>query len=197
MVQSRMVQERCRRLTASKFKDIFNCSKSHSNLQCPAELVAKIMRYTKPFQTWQTKHRFNTKIHAKEKYKQLVKKSHKNVRVEEPGVMVLQPYPFISVSPDLEVICSYHGRGVVKIKCLTSLVGKVPSIENYQHLELSDGQIKLKRNSEYYFQIQGQMAVTERTHYDFFIFSFAGNAPVPLDFDEKFWLEMLHHFNLS
>ena len=41
------------------------------------------------------------------------------------------------------------------------------------------------------------MAVTERMHYDFFIFLFAGNAPVPLDFDEKFWLEVLHHFNLS
>ena len=51
------------------------------------------MRYTKPFQTRQTKHRFNTKIHAKEKYKQLVKNSHKNVRLEEPGMMVLQPYP--------------------------------------------------------------------------------------------------------
>ena len=92
------------------------------------------MRYTKPSQTWQIKYGFNTKIHAKEKYKQLVKKSHKNVKVEEPGMMVLQPYPVTSVSPDLEVIFSYHGRGLVEIKCPTSLIGKVPSLENYQHL---------------------------------------------------------------
>ena len=29
----------------------------------------------------------------------------------------------------------------------------------------------------------------------FFIFSFAGNATVQLDFDENFWFDMLHHFN--
>ena len=39
------------------------------------------------------------------------------------------------------------------------------------------------------------MAVTQRMYCDFFIFSFAGNATVRLDFDEKFWLDMLHHFN--
>ena len=61
------------------------------------------------------------------------------------------------------------------------------SVKNYQHLELSDGQIKLKRNSAYFFQMQGQMAVTERMCCDFFIFSFAGNATVRIDFDENFW----------
>ena len=71
----------------------------------------------------------------------------------------------------------------------------MPSIENYHHLELSDSQIKLKRNSEYYFQIQGQVTVTERMYCDFFIFSFAGNKTVRLDFDENFWLDMLHHFD--
>ena len=190
--------QRCGRLTASKFKEIFNCAKrlkSHSDLQCPEELVAKIMWYTKPPQTRHMKHGINTEIHAKEKYKQLVKKSHKNVKVKEPGMMVLQPYPFISVSLDVEVICSCHGPGFVEIKCPASLIGKVPSIENYHDLELSDGQIKLKRNSEYYFHIQGQMAVTQRMYCDFFIFSFAGSATVRLDFDEKFWLDMLHHFN--
>ena len=108
---------------------------------------------------------------------------------------ILQPYPFISVSPDLEVICSCHGPGLVEIKCPASFIGIVPSVENYHHLELSDGQIKLKRKSEYYFQIQGQMAVTERMYCDFFIFLFAGNATVQLDFDENFWLDMFHHFN--
>ena len=62
------------------------------------------MGYTKPPQTWQMKHGNKTDIHAKEKYKQLVKKSHKNVKVKEPGMTVLQPYPFIWFSPDLEFV---------------------------------------------------------------------------------------------
>ena len=140
------------------------------------------------------KHGINTEIHAKEKHKQLVKKSHKNVKVKEQGMTILRPYPFISVSPDLEVICSCHGSGLVEIKCPASLIGKVPFVENYHHLDFSDDQIKLKRKSEYYFQIQGQMAVTERMHCDFFVFSFAGNAKIRLDFDENFWSDVLHHF---
>ena len=53
------------------------------------------MGYTKPPQTWQMKHGSNTEIYAKGKYKQLVTKSHKNVKVLQPGITVLQPYPFI------------------------------------------------------------------------------------------------------
>ena len=132
------------------------------------------MGYTKPHQTWQIKHGINTEIHSKEKSKQLVKKSCKNVKAKEPGMTVLQPYFFKSVSPDLEVICSYHGPGLVEIKCPTSLIGKVPSIENYHHLELIDA---------------------ERMYCDIFVFSFAGNATVRLDFDENFCLDILHHFN--
>ena len=149
--------KRCGRLTNSSFKENFNCAKSlksHSDPQCPEEHVARIMGYTKPPQTWRMKHGINIEIHAKEKYQQLVKKSHKNVKVKEPGMTVLQPYPFILLSPDLKVICSCHGPGLVEIKCSASLIGKVPSIENYHHLELSDGQIKLKRNSEYCFQFK-------------------------------------------
>ena len=134
------------------------------------------------------KHGINTEIHAKEKHRQVVKKSLKNIKVKELRMTVIQPYPFISISLDLEVICSCHGPGLVEIKCPASLIGKVLSIENYHHLELSDFQIKRKRNSEYYFQIQGKTAVAESMYCNFFIFS------VRLDFYENFWLDMLHHF---
>ena len=35
------------------------------------------------------KHGINTEVHAKEKYKQLIKKSQKNVKAKEPGMTVL------------------------------------------------------------------------------------------------------------
>ena len=120
------------------------------------------MGYIKPSQTSQMKHVINTEIHAKEKYKQLVKKSHKNVKIKEPVIAILQLYPFMLVSS--EVFCFCNDPGLVQIKSPASLIGKMPSIENCHHLELSDGQIKLKRNNEYYFQIQGQMAETEEMH---------------------------------
>ena len=93
-----------------------------------------------------------------------------NAKVKEPGMTILQPYPFILVNPDLEVICSCHSPGIVEIKCPANLIGKLLSVENCNHLGLSDGQIKLKRNSEYYFQIQGQIAVTANSFCSFNIF---------------------------
>ena len=81
---------------------------------------------------------------------------------------VLQPYPFISFSPGLEVFCSCHNSGLIEIKCPASLISKVPAVENYHHLKLSDGPAKLKRNSEYYFQILVKMPVTDRMYCDFF-----------------------------
>ena len=64
------------------------------------------------------KHGISTEIHAKEKSKQLVKKSQKNVKVKKPRVTILQLYPFISVSPDFDVICFCHGPGLVEMKYL-------------------------------------------------------------------------------
>ena len=52
-----------------------------------------------------------------------------------------QPYPFTSVIPGLEVIFYCHGPDLAESKCTASLIGKMSSVENYHHLELSDGQI--------------------------------------------------------
>ena len=41
------------------------------------------MGFTKPLQTWQMKHGINTEIHAKEKHRQVVRKSLKNIKVKE------------------------------------------------------------------------------------------------------------------
>ena len=67
----------------------------------------------------------------------------------------------------MEIFCSCDGSAPIEIKYPASLIGKVPSVENYHQLELSDGQIKIKRNSKYYFKIQAQMALAERIYYDF------------------------------
>ena len=134
--------------------------------------------YTKPPRTRHMKRGINTKNHATVKNKQLVKTALKNIKVKEPGRTLLQPYLFISVSPDLEVFCSCDGLGLVEIKCPASLIGKVPFVKNCHHLERNDGQLKLKRNSEYYCQIQVQVAVTERIYFDFFLFLLAENGTV-------------------
>lgn len=49
---------------------------------------------------------------------------------------VCERFPFISVSPDLEVCCSCHGERLVEIKWPTTAIGKIPNSEIYStHIE--------------------------------------------------------------
>ena len=57
----------------------------------------------------------------------------------------------ISPTPDMEINCNCHGADLVEIKCLATLIGKIPSIENYsKHIEKDGDKLKLKSTSPYY-----------------------------------------------
>ena len=60
------------------------------------------------------------------------------------------------------------------------------------YLELNhDGEPQLKRNHEYYFQIQTQLGVTARTYCDFFVYTSHGYFLERINFDKRFWDEIL------
>ena len=67
------------------------------------DIVGYIMGYKSVPQTWQMKHGINIEPHAKQKFKQLFKKSHKHTQIKDPGMTVCYSYPYISGSPDLEI----------------------------------------------------------------------------------------------
>ena len=94
------------------------------------------MGYKTPLQTWQIKYGINSEPYAEQKCKQFFKNTHQNSEVSNPGMTVVKSHPFISVSPDLEIKCLCYGLGLVKIKCSVTFIGKVPSAENYEHLEV-------------------------------------------------------------
>ena len=52
--------------------------------------------------------------------------------------------------------------------------------------------IQLKTNSKYYYQVQGQMAVTGRLYTDFVVFTCHGNLIQRIKFDSCFWEGMLN-----
>ena len=97
------------------------------------DILALVMGYATPLQTWQMKHGINSEPQVKQKFKRFLKKTHQNPEVSDPGMVVFKSHSFISVSPDLEINCSCHGSGLVEIKCPATFVGKVPSAENYKH----------------------------------------------------------------
>ena len=138
------------------FAESFNkCSKRLKEQkinECPVHLVAIIMGYSEFHPTWQMKHGINTEVHAKAKYKTLFKKSHLKSSFKDPGMTVMESHPFISASPDLEAQCQCHGPRLVEIKCPASIIGQVLSPQNYDHIEVVDDTLSLKRSNPYFSQ---------------------------------------------
>ena len=72
----------------------------------------------------------------------------------------MKEYPHIGASPDLIVECDCCGPSLVEIKCPFTSRDEKPSVK-LEYLEEFETELKLKTNSSYYFQIQGQMGVTK------------------------------------
>ena len=71
-------------------------------------------------------------------------------------------------------ICRCHGKGVLEIKCPQSLTEKsfqqmceTPSF----CLEKRNGEMRLKKDHEYYFQVQAQLHIVEAAYCDFMVWS--------------------------
>ena len=59
---------------------------------------------------------------------------------------VMETHPFICASPHLEAQCHSHGSRLEEIKYPESVIGEVPSAQNYDHIELVYGTLSLKRS---------------------------------------------------
>ena len=88
------------RLTASKFKDIYTATKKLKNGDSVAysDILALVMEYETPPQTWQMEHGINSEPHDKQIFKQFFKKTHQNPEVSNLRMTVFKSHPFISVS---------------------------------------------------------------------------------------------------
>jgi len=162
------------RITASKFKRVF--TKMNSLIKDREEndhtcLVSDIMGYNPVIQTKSMKYGLAMENHVKKVYQSKIAKFHKDLQIEESGLVVSQSHLWIAVSPDLIIQCSCHGRGIVEIKCPDSIRNENPNAENYKHLMRDcNNNMVLKQSSEYHYQIQGQMAITKLEYADFFRF---------------------------
>ena len=181
------------RLTASRFHQICTRSKSlQASSSTDADcLVSTLLGYNKAPNTAALKHGQSMEPHAKANYLSVAKKNHRKLVSSEAGLVIMPEKPFIAVSPDLLIECLCCGQGLVEIKCPYSIRGTTPSSSNLAYLEEIEGKTTLKKNSDYYYQIQGQMAVTGRAYTDLVVFTTHGNFIERINFYELFWLDML------
>lgn len=119
---------------------------------------------------------------------------HRHCSVDVPGLVLYQDssFPGIACSPDGIVNCSLCGKFLVEIKCSFKYKCYYPK----NALKLSgiciekDGEYIVKPTHKYYFQIQGQMALTGIDKCYLVLYTHKGIATVTVEFDEEFWFSV-------
>ena len=78
-------------------------------------------------------------------------------------------YPHYGATPDGIVKCDCCGNGLIEIKCPYKHKESHPHsvVDNKFCLEHVDGLVRLKKTHDYYYQIQGQLAICEMEYCDF------------------------------
>lgn len=102
-----------------------------------------------------------------------MKNTHINFQLTRCGLFINKKYPFLHATPDFLTSCDCCRLGCGEVKCPICIQNG--DFEKYVEeksscLEKVNGFFKLKRNHNYYFQVQQQLfTLLERMHCDFVV----------------------------
>lgn len=141
------------RLTSSRFGEVYSV-RGESSSQA---LAARIMKGVR--QTPAMKRGIDLEPEVLQQYSDLC-----NVSVAPSGFVVNPDAPYLGASPDAKVYDPTENPpfGLAEVKCPTA-----NSIAEASHVKFISGQAKLKRNHKYFWQVQGQLAITGLRWCDF------------------------------
>ena len=110
------------------------------------------------------------------------------------GLVVNPAFPYFGASPDGKVVDKNATDNFVllEIKCPFKYRNNLPSeaVGNADFcLELTAGRPRLKRNHEYFYQVQGQMAISGISWCDFVVFTYKGIFVERVLFSKDFWVK--------
>ncbi|KAG0426985.1 hypothetical protein HPB47_025929 [Ixodes persulcatus] len=180
-------EKRRGRITASVFSAVIKCLKPEylvKGILYPSpDYASEAMRYGRMHE--------GTAVAA---YEQLMAAQVDSLEVHETGLHIHAVYSFVAASPD-RIVTKDGEEGLLEVKCPSSKVGLTPLEACKQDKKLCcnevGGETHLKKRHAYYYQVQGQMAVTGHKWCDFVVWT--NNKTVArsthtetIVFDEKF-----------
>ncbi|XP_062591049.1 uncharacterized protein LOC134252559 [Saccostrea cucullata] len=177
------------RITASRMY-----AACHSNPASPSESLIRaicnpeISKFQTAATTWGCAH----EKQAREVYCDSMQDVHDNFTVEDAGFCINPSYPLIGASPDGFVSCDCCGQGVAEIKCPYCVRSTSLSLYTggkYCLEDTPDGR-RLKRNHQYYYQIQTQIFVCEKEYADFVVWTEKDIHMERVEPDSELWEEM-------
>lgn len=99
--------------------------------------------------------------------------NHKDFASEKCGVFIDKEHPWMHATPDFLCSCSCCGKGCGEVKCPYSIDDC--DFDSYTKV---DGKMWLKRNHQYYYQVQQQLHITGRQFCDFVVCAFSNGTPM-------------------
>ena len=194
-VSKRWYEERQYRITASKFGRVVKRKRQHTSLV--HQLLYTSVNPSVSALQWGQQHEQD----ALHEYCQSL---NGGLMLIKAGLF-LDKCGYLGASPD-GIVLDSSGQPVkvVEVKCPFSARDKTVEqacTEKSFCCSILDGKPRLKFNSEYYYQVQGQMAITCIHVCDFIIWTPKSLNVQTIHFDSEFWtrtcLPKLHHFYYS
>eukprot|EP00057_Strongylocentrotus_purpuratus_P017583 XP_011672057.1 PREDICTED: uncharacterized protein LOC105442031 [Strongylocentrotus purpuratus] len=169
-------------MTASNLKSVVTRQASlsdpaSSRSQDPRPTIKRLMGYETLNPNLQSlKYGRLMELVSRKTYETILKENgHQDVQVEECGLFIDRSKVFLDASPDGLVSCACCDEtGLLEIKCPRSIALDEPSAENLDWLTVINGSSQLKKNHQYYYQVQSQMGITGRIWCKFFVYTQAG-----------------------
>ncbi|XP_070201377.1 uncharacterized protein [Littorina saxatilis] len=117
---------------------------------------------------------------------------HRQCSVRQPGLVVSTLEPYLAASPDAVVDCKHQncGQFLAEVKCLykhRNFHPKLAITERGFAERGADGQLSVKQEHAYYYQMQCQMAVTGIHKCHLCVFTKKGIESIEVPFDPIFW----------
>ena len=117
-----------------------------------------------------------------------------STKVRKCGLFVNPDFPYLAASPDgvieskneiVEIKCPFNGRNK-----------KIQEGKDFSFLTVEDNKLTLKKTHNYYYQIQGQMACSQKYVCQFVVFTLVDIFIEQIHFDPTFFeKEMLPKLN--
>lgn len=188
-------KERQSRITASYFGRVCKMRQTTSGNKLATTITSQCKKQYAPLAcTWGK----DNEPLAIEAYIQHMATLDKVITVNQTGLIINPSFPFLGASPDgllTDPSNTTDTNGILEIKCPYKYRNVEPceaAVNKDFCCELvGDDTLKLKRNHNYYYQIQGQMAISSRKWCDFVIYTNKNISVERISFDESHWMTML------
>ena len=126
---------------------------------------------------------------ARQQYFEKYKQGHGKANLRTCGLFIDPNFPYLGTSPDGIIQCKCCGEGLVEIKCSFVHKNKNPKdacLDDHYHVYLDENEnVRLKVESPWYLQIQGQLGVCQKQWCDFVFFTKKGFIVDRIIFDEE------------